>query len=441
MCDVSTEADRRGGQGHPGFRLDHRADALTAGRRSRPAVALTRARGGLTLWYIMRRRTFISSAIALAAAGRAAPTLPLPKSLGRHIRGGPLAIAMWDFSWLERRWPGAGYEDWDSALDELRERGYNAVRIDAYPHLVAAGADRVWTLLPEWSQQDWGAPAKCRVRVQPELNQFIAKCADRGIVVALSSWFRQDAGNERLRIAGPAGLGQVWKAALDTIRAAGLLDNILYVDLCNEFPLQVWAPFTPQNLLRASPEGVRWMAEPIARLASDYPDLACTFSFTTEYETWRKQDVSMLDFLELHLWMTQFSDFYGQVGYNYERFDPIGYQNLVEKAEALYWSKPEYWKKFLEDGIRMLAAEWSITSGKPLITTECWSLVDYKDWPLLNWDWLKELCETGVRAAAATGRWAAMATSNFCGPQFHGMWRDVAWHRRMTGLIRSAHLG
>lgn len=46
---------------------------------------------------------------------------------------------MWDFSWLERRWPGAGYENWDLALDELCERGYNAVRIDAYPHLLAAG--------------------------------------------------------------------------------------------------------------------------------------------------------------------------------------------------------------------------------------------------------------------------------------------------------------
>ena len=32
----------------------------------------------------------------------------------------PLAITMWDFSWLERRWPGAGYEDWDVALDELK---------------------------------------------------------------------------------------------------------------------------------------------------------------------------------------------------------------------------------------------------------------------------------------------------------------------------------
>jgi len=51
---------------------------------------------------------------------------------------------MWDFSWLERRWPGAGYEDWDVALDELKARGYDAVRIDAYPHLVAAEARREW---------------------------------------------------------------------------------------------------------------------------------------------------------------------------------------------------------------------------------------------------------------------------------------------------------
>jgi len=48
----------------------------------------------------------------------------------------PLALTMWDFSWLERRWSGAGYEDWDQALTELVERGYNAVRIDAYPHLI-----------------------------------------------------------------------------------------------------------------------------------------------------------------------------------------------------------------------------------------------------------------------------------------------------------------
>src|SRR3974377_1094501 len=69
-------------------------------------------------------------------------------SLRRHITDRPLAITMWEFSWLERRWPGAGYEDWDCALDELKLRGYDAVRIDAYPHLIHAGADKTWQPLP-----------------------------------------------------------------------------------------------------------------------------------------------------------------------------------------------------------------------------------------------------------------------------------------------------
>lgn len=363
--------------------------------------------------------------------------LPALAALPRTDR--PLAITMWDFSWLERRWPGAGYENWDAALDELKQRGYDAVRIDAYPHLVHFGASRNWELMPQWTVQDWGAPARCRVRVQPELNQFISKCGDRGLKVGLSSWFRQDIHDHRMRLDTPEKLGAAWKTTLDSIAAGGLLKHIYFVDLCNEFPLDVWAPYVPKGLSRAAAEGVRWMAEPIALLKRHYPDLAYTFSFTSEYQTWEKQDVSMLDFLELHLWMTHYSDFYEKVGYRYERFDTKGYDNLALNAEPLYKSNPEHWQSRLKYGIDQLTA-WSEKSGKPLITTECWSLVDYKDFPLLNWGWIMELCELGVRYASSKGRWAAMATSNFCGPQFRGMWRDVAWHRRLTDIIHSGRM-
>jgi Sugar-binding cellulase-like len=68
---------------------------------------------------------------------------------------------------------GAGYEDWDVALDGLALRGYDAVRIDAYPHLVAANPNAKWQLVACWNTQDWGSPAKNIVQVQPALNQFI----------------------------------------------------------------------------------------------------------------------------------------------------------------------------------------------------------------------------------------------------------------------------
>ena len=335
----------------------------------------------------------------------------------------PLAITMWDFSWLERRWPGAGNEDWDVALDELKARGYDAVRIDAYPHLVAADAKREWELLPCWNQQDWGSPAKNRVRVQPALNEFIAKCRDRSLLVGLSTWFRQDRDDTRAMIRGPEDFGGIWKKTVDGVAQAGLLDSILYVDLCNEYPLDVWSPFLPKGTLRASPLGTRWMRDGVDIVREAFPRLDYTVPFTTEYDTWREQDVSFLDFLELNL----------------ERFESKGYENVVDRAEPLYRQDPAHWQDALRRSIHGLA-EWSRVSKKALATTECWALVDYKDWPLLDWGWIKELCEVGVRTAAETGRWFAIATSNFCGPQFRGMWRDVAWHRRMTDMIHGARI-
>ena len=37
-----------------------------------------------------------------------------------------------------------------------------------------------------------------------------------------------------------------------------------------------------------------------------------------------------------------------------------------------------------------------------------------------------------------TGMWVGVATVNFGGPQFVGMWRDVEWHKRLTSIIRSS---
>lgn len=383
----------------------------------------------------MNRKEFLMTGAALFGASPVLAQNPSTRPFS------PTAITMWDFSWIERRWPGAGYEDWDQVLDELVERGYNAVRIDAFPHLAAYGPRRVWTLEPCWNQQDWGSPALNRVQIQPDLNRFLGKCRARGIKVGLSTWFRRDTEESWRNITSPEEFGRIWKVTLDGIAEENLLDSLLFVDLCNEYPLDVWVPWFPQGQYtsRRGTVGKEWMTRSLDVLRKAYPDQRYTFSFTTEYDRWEEEDVSFLDFLELHLWMTHFSDFYQQVGYKYERFESTGYENLVQRGEALYRERPEHWQARLRGGIDMAAA-WSRASTKPLITTECWSIVDYKDWPLLDWGWIKELCEIGVRHAAATGRWVSIATSNFCGPQFAGMWRDVEWHRRLTRLIRSSRV-
>ena len=352
---------------------------------------------------------------------------------------------MWEFSWIERRWPGAGYEDWDLALDELVVRGYNAVRIDPFPHLLAADPHKTWTLRPEWNTQMWGAPDVCRIVLLPALFDFLGKCRERGIMVGLSSWYRRDEADTQMTITGPEVMAANWIRTLDLISQAGFIDTILYTDLCNEWPGDDWAPFVRPHLTYgdwAKPASLDYMHKAIALVHAKYPQMPLLFSFGTDRpEGYLDHDLSDFDLLDPHIWMVQQNDgeFYKLAGYAYERFDSKGYTNQSLKAEKLYNERPEYWQKALVAAIDRHAAA-SREVKLPLITTECWAIVDYKDWPLLSWDWVKYLCALGAQRAAASGQWLAIASSNFCGPQFVGMWRDKAWHQQLTHSIKSSEI-
>jgi len=377
--------------------------------------------------------TFAGS--ALSAAGQEAPSAPRPRS-----------ITMWDFSWIERRWPGAGFEDWPKALDGLVERGYDAVRIDAFPHLVATAPDKDWTLLPVWSVNDWGSPALNKIRVQPGLHDFIGLCRERNVKVGLSTWFREDVEKTRDRITSASVMGGMWNATLSGIEKAGLLDSLLYVDLCNEWPGDIWCPFfrnDPPELTWGgwyTERSQKWMREACEIVRNSFPAVPVGFSFDLrDLGRLAGQNLGYLDYAEPHLWMAQANDgeFYRLVGYRYDRFSPDSYRSLVEKGEALYRSKPAYWHGLLKNHI-LSTAKALEPHHLPLMTTECWGLVDFKDWPLLNWNWIKDLCRTGVETAAGTGQWLAIGTSNFAAPQFRGMWSDVRWHREANEAIKGS---
>jgi hypothetical protein len=125
------------------------------------------------------------------------------------------------------------------------------------------------------------------------------------------------------------------------------------------------------------------------------------------------------------------------VGYHFQRFGNDDYKNLQKNALSVYRNKETYWLEKLYEKIQ-LSVKWSEKAKLPIITTECWGPIDYKDMPLLDWQWVKEACAYGTKQAAQTGRWMAIATSNFCGPQFVGMWRDIEWHKNLTKIIHEA---
>jgi len=397
----------------------------------------------------MDRRKFIrSSAIGSALLPFSANAVLTDFNKKQLLKGmdiKPLAITMWDFSWLERRWPGAGYEDWDKALDELVERGYNAVRIDAYPHLIANNPEKEYTLLPVWNQQEWGSPDVNKVTIQPNLNNFLTKCKERNIWVGLSSWFREDSENIRMKINSAVKMAEIWGKTLNSI--PGELKNILlYVDLCNEWPGDSWAPYftnDPPELTWTywhTKKSMQFMKESVLHLKKQFPEIPFCYSFTGgNPRLYAEKGLSFFDLMEHHVWMAQLNgdEYYREVGYNYDRFDPQSYKNLAANYRDVYNKRPDYWKKLLVDEIHMIARSCK-KADLPLITTECWALVDFKDWPLLSWDLIKKICALGVKTASSTGQWAAMATSNFAGPQFVGMWRDIEWHLKLTDIIKSS---
>lgn len=346
---------------------------------------------------------------------------------------------MWDFSWLERRWPGAGYENWGYALDELVERGYNAVRIDAYPHLIARDVQR--TLLePVWTVHEWGSPLPIEVAPMPALAEFIAQCGQRNIQVGLSTWFRKDRDDSRLLIKSPEDHAAIWLKTIEHLRAGGVMEHVCYVDLCNEFPGELWAPFfdnrPDSSWVSMTDKSLAWMEAAVQAFRLQAPDVPVTVSLVG-FDARVRERWSFLDFLEPHIWMTQSSDFLERIGGNYNNFDYTGYEAIAAKAAATFRGNRAHWEAKLKE--RILAwADISRACRRPLVTTECWAIVNYRDWPGLDWGWVKDLCAFGVDEALKTGCWAGVATSNFCGPQFAGMWSDVAWHQRLTGRIRNA---
>ncbi len=152
------------------------------------------------------RRQFISNSgltafslpllgLNLSACIPRPPFFSVPPNVIADIQRPPLAVAMWDFSWLTRREGKENeYADFDAILDDFISRGYDCIRLDAFPHLIAndnSGNNQdEFTMLPQSNQFMWGNHAAVTINPRQNLIVFMEKCQDRGIRLGLSTWIR-----------------------------------------------------------------------------------------------------------------------------------------------------------------------------------------------------------------------------------------------------------
>ncbi|MGF1760121.1 hypothetical protein L4D76_19735 [Photobacterium sagamiensis] len=382
--------------------------------------------------------------------------------------GKRFSVTMFEYSWMvQRTGAQAEYADWDKVLDEVVERGYDCIRIDAFPHVIKKDAEgnrpTEVTFLPIPSAFMWGNHHEVTVNVADGLVEFMQKAKDRGIYVGLSSWYNNTTCDRRGLLTTPEDYAAAWTDVLDLLAENDLLDGIVWVDFCNEFPLKHWCPTAYEHItgepasVPMGPESFEnledeWEEDCIERmneylvrtpqiLKKKYPQFKYAFSNQAFGEdNFLRGDFSELDMFEPHIWASDDMSVSVQIGHFDAMEDfPIGVANMRKKCEELVKEDPSVFSEILEERIE----KWKDAAekhGMALVTTEAWTTVVYEDLShnghLGEWEWFKKVLETGIELAIDNG-WKGICTSNFAEPHFEGMWRDVEWHKRMNDMIRN----
>ncbi|HXR48736.1 MAG TPA: cellulase-like family protein [Candidatus Limnocylindrales bacterium] len=388
----------------------------------------------------------------------------------------PLAIAMWDFSWLLRHHRLGAFAGWDKTLDALVLRGYDAIRIDCFPHLVSEDNDGMVT--QEYYHPKnafgltlWGNEFSVSTRPREALLEFLPKCQERGISVGLSTWFNDHNTGRTGTFAGEDSLVRAWDETLKFLDGHRLLRNVVYVDVLNEYPL--WHGYEwltkqlaaladnpkeesetvgghEQKVLQGRLTGRkynsrqilfynRFISNVIAKLKAKWPSMVFFASLSKAFDVpWQDMDLGQFSALDLHIWFVHNCDFSLETQY----FRDI-HPHVNDLAFARCFSKlMSYWRNHRRKLVNWMAEEMRQVAargkklGIPVGSTEGWGAICWMDHPDLTWDFVKESGSICVDLAVKNG-YSFICTSNFTHPQFPGVWNDIAWHKRLTSRIKN----
>jgi hypothetical protein len=428
----------------------------------------------LTLIMTENRRTFIKK-VSLAAGMMAVPGITGTSSISiadknTRVSGliKPVAIAMWDFSWILRHHRYGEFENWDIALEGLAERGYNAVRIDAMPQFVAADTNgnsenEFRSVKNGWQPSLWGNDFTMSFRPKEALLEFLPKCKEYGIKVGLATWFLQHGTARNDIFSEEGGLLRAWDKTLSFLKSNDLLGNVLYVDLLNEYPnwhgynwlkknmniLSGQEQNKPDNPEAHVPDQIisgknanaaqqkfynNFISSTIKALRTKYPDLDFYASLDSSMELDRI-DLEEFDALDYHIWFAHSGKMPG--------LDKIGARDQTQNYREIYSGLQAYWKQDKVSLINWMDGRLKEISDSAEIhnivcgNTEGWGPILWFDHPELGWEWVKESAEICVDLARKHENYKFICTSNFTHPQFKGMWEDIKWHKNITGRIKA----
>ncbi len=371
-------------------------------------------------------------------------------------------IAMWDYSWLNGHYEGGPFADYDKVMDELLERGFNTVRIEAFPWIVGRleRPEETVTILGQ-PLANWGPCDRDRPHaVALELAEFMQVAKRKGLYVILSTWGKCC---PEYPEKSPDAFWPVWEKTLSFLAERDLLSHVLYVDLDQEFPYfsahqaaldalagapaptgQGDADAMAAAGQRRKQRGLGWnelqldyvenlFNSSMAHFQRRHPALRFTISLTSFWSECRLLNLKSFDVLELHCWV------HGQ------KFDNrTGFHELVkDRGQRDYRD----YQRRLDETLRAMrpmllhemhqrlamAAAWGTELSVPVTTSEAWGPWWHMDDPALRWDWLREWCAECNALAGQYGFWGSTPW-NFCHP-YWSHWKDIGWYRDVNGAF------
>lgn len=337
----------------------------------------------------------------------------------------PVAIANWDYSWILR---SQGHDEDEYHLlprrmDELVERGFNALRIDAWPHLVAPARDgsvqKAFDILPrEVGAKRRGSEQRRRIHPQEKLLRIAQAAKERDVQLWLTSWLLPDTLSRRSEVRSPEDFVRIWHYTLEFLHQSGALEAVKAIDLAHQFPSLPSGYGAWNQLFRRAPHwsGRKWRARgpaDMARLSSFlvasaqriktlYPhiEVGLSMSANLAMQT-RGLDFSEFDFADLHLPVLQSGWSLGRKGREDMERQLSAHQVFCQMQKIT----------------PVLSATSASLPAKVTLPDVC------------------RLTERGVEKALESGL-RVINPSHQAKPQFD-LWNEVTWLQHINRLIRN----
>jgi hypothetical protein len=427
---------------------------------------------------MMNRRNFLKNSAFAGTAFLSAAQAGFSDTgrHGNHISGDPisrinrrLAIAMWDFSWILRHHRYGEFENWDQVLEGLSERGYSAIRIDAMPQFIVSFNDgsvkESYRCIKEgWKPSLWGNDFTTTIRPRESLLEFLPKCEKYGIRVGLATWFLPHGAGREDIFSEEEGLFRAWLETLNFLNEHGLLKNILYVDLLNEYPFWHGYDWLKKELDLRSDLDLFRLNNPeanipdfendpagkfnpvqkdfynhfatglIRKLKSHFPEIDFFLSLDSGMKL-ADIDLSAYSALDYHIWFAHHGSIPGlnEIG---SRDQSLDLKKIQDGLKSHWENNREMYIQWMDSRLQSISTT-AARYGIPCGNTEGWGPISWFDHPELDWNWVKLSAEICIDLALKQDNYRFLCTSNFTHPQFRGIWEDIAWHKKITQRIRS----